>query len=116
MTLTETLGRLRFTMFTGLHKTMATETHKRQKTQIFHDNWETDFCFTNVKDKCDRLICEVSVAMNAAWAAISLQAGNVQLCVNTIARRVSALSLDAPRPLEIDINRCKWFSIQWDEC
>lgn len=40
---------------------------------------------------------------------------DVQLGANTIARRVSALSSDAARQLEIDINRCKWFSIQCDE-
>ncbi len=32
-----------------------------------------------------------------------------------MARRVSALSVDAVWQLEIDINRCKWFSIQCDE-
>ena len=40
---------------------------------------------------------------------------DVQLGANTVARRVSALSADAAKQLESDMNRCKWFSIQCDE-
>lgn len=40
---------------------------------------------------------------------------DVQLGANTVARRVSALSADAAKPLDSDMNRCKWFSIQCDE-
>ncbi|KAL7381747.1 hypothetical protein ABVT39_010657 [Epinephelus coioides] len=38
-----------------------------------------------------------------------------QLGANTVARRVSALSADAAKQLELDMNRCKWFSIQCDD-
>jgi len=34
---------------------------------------------------------------------------------NTVARRMSALSADAVKQLEQDVDRCKWFSIQCDE-
>lgn len=37
---------------------------------------------------------------------------DVQLGANTVAGRVSALSADAVKQLESDMNRCKWFSIQ----
>lgn len=32
-----------------------------------------------------------------------------------LARRVSALAVDAGRHLETDVHQCKWFSIQFDE-
>lgn len=41
--------------------------------------------------------------------------GDVQLGANTVARRVAALSQDAMKQLDSDIQRCKWFSIQCDE-
>ena len=40
---------------------------------------------------------------------------DVQLGAITMARRVSALAVDAGRQLETDSNRCKWFSIQCDD-
>ncbi len=42
---------------------MAGECNKRRKTHFFHENWEIDFCFTSVKDKCVCLICGVSLAV-----------------------------------------------------
>uniref|UniRef100_A0AAV2IVT7 SPIN-DOC-like zinc-finger domain-containing protein n=1 Tax=Knipowitschia caucasica TaxID=637954 RepID=A0AAV2IVT7_KNICA len=36
---------------------------KRRKTYAFHEEWETDFLFTNVNDKCVCLICGFSVAV-----------------------------------------------------
>ena len=40
---------------------------------------------------------------------------DVQLGATTVARRVCALSADAVKQLETNMNRCKWFSIQCDE-
>ncbi|KAM3599100.1 uncharacterized protein V6R79_022978 [Siganus canaliculatus] len=176
-------------------------TNKRQKTYNFHEEWETEFCFTNVNDKCVCLMCGASVSVgkkcnvechftkvhsnfsrdfpagsrlrkekikelkttlqrqqdlftkptkkvNAATEAsfkvahkkpftdggivkeamtavaetlfkdqkskteILSAIADVQLGANTVARRVSALSADAAKQLESDMNRCKWFSIQ----
>jgi len=45
--------------------TMATsvQTNKRIKTYHFHQEWETEFYFTNVNDKCVCLICGASVSV-----------------------------------------------------
>ncbi|KAK1886783.1 Zinc finger BED domain containing protein 5 [Dissostichus eleginoides] len=40
---------------------------------------------------------------------------NFQLTTNTMARRLSALSVNAMGQLEKDMVRCKWFSIRCDE-
>lgn len=40
---------------------------------------------------------------------------NVQLVSNTVARKVCALSADADRQLDLDLNRCSWYSLQCDE-
>lgn len=36
---------------------------KKQKAYHFHQEWETDYFFTSVKDRCVCLICETSVAV-----------------------------------------------------
>ncbi|XP_041854559.1 zinc finger BED domain-containing protein 5-like [Melanotaenia boesemani] len=184
-------------------------TSKRQKTYYFHEEWEKDFCFTNVNDKCVCLICGVSLAVGKKCnverhftkvhsnfcrdfpagtnlrrekvkelktalqkqqalfttplkkSTVSTEASfkvaqiltkhkkaftdggvikeamtavaeslfqdyknkteilsaiaSVQLGANTVARRVCALSVDAMRQLESDLNRCSWFSLQCDE-
>ncbi|KAK0142715.1 General transcription factor II-I repeat domain-containing protein 2A [Merluccius polli] len=193
---------------------MATsvQNNKRVKTYHFHQEWETEFCFININDKCVCLICGASVSVgkrcnverhftkvhgnfsqdfpagsslrrdkitelkttlqrqqslftkpakktNSATEAsfkvahiltkrkkpftdggiikeamapmtavaetlfrnhknktdILSAIADVQLGANTMARRVSALSADAVKQLESDMNRCKWFSIQCDE-
>lgn len=43
--------------------TTGTHTNKRLKTFYFHEEWETEFCFTNVNDKCVFLICSASVSV-----------------------------------------------------
>ncbi|CAL9684508.1 unnamed protein product [Knipowitschia caucasica] len=35
----------------------------KRKTYAFHEQWETDFLFTNVNNKCVCLICGFSVAV-----------------------------------------------------
>ncbi|KAK7901476.1 hypothetical protein WMY93_018245 [Mugilogobius chulae] len=182
---------------------------KKVKTYSFHEEWELDFLFTSVNDKCVCLICGFSVAVgkrcnverhftklhgnfprdfptgsalrrekvkelklalqrqqslftkptkrgNAATEAsfkvahlltkhkkaftdgavvkeamtavaetlfedhkskteILSAISSVQLGANTVARRVTALSRDAAKQLDTDIQRCKWFSVQCDE-
>uniref|UniRef100_A0AAV2MK93 Uncharacterized protein n=1 Tax=Knipowitschia caucasica TaxID=637954 RepID=A0AAV2MK93_KNICA len=36
---------------------------KKRKSYNFHQEWETEFCFTNVNDKCVCLICGASVSV-----------------------------------------------------
>ncbi|CAL9688304.1 unnamed protein product [Knipowitschia caucasica] len=182
---------------------------KRRKTYAFHEEWETDFLFTNVNDKCVCLICGFSVAVGkrcnvqrhfvsvhgnfshefptgsnlrkekvkelksalqrqqslftkttkkscaateASFKVAHLLAkhkkpftdgaivkdamtavaetlfddhkskteilsaiSDVQLGANTVARRVTALSQDATKQLDMDIERSQWFSLQCDE-